>query len=148
MIRAGNYTIDDKGFTTTLENVGGVNRQAIVAELPAGISDEALEALCAGPIEVLDEQGEAVQTHTGPFRLVSHGLKLTRASAEGDVAALTAHVANLEARLETANSEKKSAQDALASLSDQLAELKKRTATTVETPVKGEAVSVDAADSL
>lgn len=148
MIRAGNHIIDDKGFTTTLESMGGVNRQAIVVELPAGISDEALEAFCTGPIEVLNDAGEVAQTHTGPFRVVSHGLKLTRSNAEGDVAALAARVASLEAELETANSEKKSAQDELASLSDQLDALKESMPPAVEEAGSGEAVTGDAADSV
>ena len=41
MIKAGNHTISDKGFTVVTENIGGVPRQAVVAELPGGISDEA-----------------------------------------------------------------------------------------------------------
>ena len=53
MIKAGNHTVSDKGFTVVMENIGGVPRQAVVAELPGGISDEALAAFCAGPIEVL-----------------------------------------------------------------------------------------------
>ena len=53
MIKAGNHTVSDKGFTVVTENIGGVPRQAVVAELPGGISDEALAAFCAGPIEVL-----------------------------------------------------------------------------------------------
>jgi len=41
MIKAGNHTVSDKGFTVVTENIGGVPRQAVVAELPGGISDEA-----------------------------------------------------------------------------------------------------------
>ena len=99
MIKAGNHTISDKGFTVVTENIGGVPRQAVVAELPGGISDEALAAFCAGPIEVLAEDGSTTATYTGPFRVVSHGLKLTRTSEDSDVAALTAQVAELEAKL-------------------------------------------------
>lgn len=123
MIKAGNHTVSDKGFTVVTENIGGVPRQAVVAELPGGISDEALAAFCAGPIEVLAEDGSTTATYTGPFRVVSHGLKLTRTSEESDVAALTAQVATLEAALAKETSEKESAQDALASLNDKLTTL-------------------------
>ena len=84
MIKAGNHTVSDKGFTVVTENIGGVPRQAVVAELPGGISDEALAAFCAGPIEVLAEDGSTTATYTGPFRVVSHGLKLTRTSEDSD----------------------------------------------------------------
>lgn len=124
MIKAGNHTISDKGFTVVTENIGGVPRQAVVAELPGGISDEALAAFCAGPIEVLAEDGSTTATYTGPFRVVSHGLKLTRTSEDSDVAALTAQVAALEAKLSQEQSEKESAQSALASLNAQLSALK------------------------
>jgi len=121
MIKAGNHTISDKGFTVVTENIGGVPRQAVVAELPGGISDEALAAFCAGPIEVLAEDGSTTATYTGPFRVVSHGLKLTRTSEDSDVAALTAQVAELEAKLSHEQSEKESA---LARLNEQLTTLK------------------------
>ena len=139
MIKAGNHTISDKGFTVVTENIGGVPRQAVVAELPGGISDEALAAFCAGPIEVLAEDGSTTATYTGPFRVVSHGLKLTRTSEDSDVAALTAQVAELEAHitdidydlaaqkekeLRHEQSEKESAQSALARLNEQLTTLK------------------------
>ena len=65
MIKAGNHTVSDKGFTVVMENIGGVPRQAVVAELPGGISDEALAAFCAGPIEVLAEDGSTTATYTG-----------------------------------------------------------------------------------
>ena len=123
MIKAGNHTVSDKGFTVVMENIGGVPRQAVVAELPGGISDEALAAFCAGPIEVLAEDGSTTATYTGPFRVVSHGLKLTRTSEDSDVAALTAQVAELEAALAKETSEKESAQDALARLNDKLTTL-------------------------
>lgn len=121
MIKAGNHTVSDKGFTVVTENIGGVPRQAVVAELPGGISDEALAAFCAGPIEVLAEDGSTTATYTGPFRVVSHGLKLTRTSEDSDVAALTAQVAELEAKLSHEKSEKESA---LARLNEQLTTLK------------------------
>ena len=124
MIKAGNHTVNDKGFTVVTENIGGVPRQAVVAELPGGISDEALAAFCAGPIEVLAEDGSTTATYTGPFRVVSHGLKLTRTSEDSDVAALTAQVAELEAKLSHEKSEKESAQSALARLNEQLTTLK------------------------
>lgn len=137
MIKAGNHTISDKGFTVVTENIGGVARQAVVVELPGGISDEALAAFCAGPIEVLAEDGSTTATYTGPFRVVSHGLKLTRTSEDSDVAALTAQVAALEAKLSQEQSEKESAQNALASLNAQLSALK----TTLEARNEDQAVS-------
>lgn len=123
MIRAGKYTVEDSGFTVTTERIGGLPRQAVVVELPGGITGTALDALCAGPIEVLNEKGEVVQTHTGPFRIATHGLKLVREDQSGDVAALASQVATLEAALAKETSEKESAQDALASLNDKLATL-------------------------
>lgn len=142
MIKAGNHTVSDKGFTVVMENIGGVPRQAVVAELPGGISDEALAAFCAGPIEVLAEDGSTTATYTGPFRVVSHGLKLTRTSEDSDVAALTAQVAELEAKLSHEKSEKESAQSALARLNEQLTTLKM----TLEANSAGKAV-VDEAPS-
>lgn len=123
MIRAGKYTVGDSGFTVTTERIGGLPRQAVVVELPGGITGTALDALCAGPIEVLNEKGEVVQTHTGPFRIATHGLKLVREDQSGDVAALASQVATLEAALAKETSEKESAQDALASLNDKLTTL-------------------------
>lgn len=123
MIRAGKYTVEDSGFTVTTERIGGLPRQAVVVELPGGITGTALDALCAGPIEVLNEKGEVVQTHTGPFRIAAHGLKLVREDQSGDVAALASQVATLEAALAKETSEKESAQDALASLNDKLTTL-------------------------
>ena len=123
MIRAGKYTVEDSGFTVTTERIGGLPRQAMVVELPGGITGTALDALCAGPIEVLNEKGEVVQTHTGPFRIATHGLKLVREDQSGDVAALASQVATLEAALAKETSEKESAQDALASLNDKLTTL-------------------------
>ena len=67
MIKAGKYTIDDQGFAISLERLGGTSREVLVLELGGGIPDDALEALCSGPIEVLDESGAVVQTHPGPF---------------------------------------------------------------------------------
>ena len=107
----------------TTERIGGLPRQAVVVELPGGITGTALDALCAGPIEVLNEKGEVVQTHTGPFRIATHGLKLVREDQSGDVAALASQVATLEAALAKETSEKESAQDALASLNDKLTTL-------------------------
>ena len=123
MNRAGKYTVEDSGFTVTTERIGGLPRQAVVVELPGGITGTALDALCAGPIEVLNEKGEVVQTHTGPFRIATHGLKLVREDQSGDVAALASQVATLEAALAKETSEKESAQDALASLNDKLTTL-------------------------
>ena len=76
-----------------------------------------------GPVEVVDEEGNTIQTHTGPFRIASHGLKLVRTSSSGDVAALTARVGELEAQLENQVSAKESALSQLASVTEQLANL-------------------------
>lgn len=146
MIKAGDYTISDKGFTVTTETIGGVARQAIVAELPGGISDEVLAALCAGPVEVLDEGGNTLVSYTGPFRVVSHGLKLTRTSESDDVAALTAQVATLQAQLSHAQSEKKSAVEALASLNAELSSLKTTMASSLN-KVQAENTTVEATDA-
>lgn len=129
MIRAGKYTIEDNGFTVETVSAGGTVRQVLVAELPGGITNTALEAFCAGPVEVLDEDGNVVQTHTGPFAVLSHGLKLVRANPESDVAVLTARVASLEAELLTAKNAKENAQNELASLSTQLSSLRVSMAT-------------------
>lgn len=145
MIKAGNFTINDKGFTVVTESIGGITRQALVAELPGGISDEALAALCAGPVEVLGEDGSVLTSHAGPFRVVSHGLKLTRTSEGDDVAALTAQVATLQAQLSHEQSEKKSAQSALASLNEELSNLKTAMASTLQ--AKGEEKAVEVADA-
>lgn len=129
MIKAGNYAIQDKGFVSATENINGVPRQALILELPGGIDEATLEAMCSGPIEVVDDNGQVVQSHAGPFRVVSHGLKLTRTSESDDVAALAARVTSLEAELAETKSAKESAQDALASLSEQLDALKSSTTT-------------------
>lgn len=148
MIRAGNHSIDDKGFVVSMERIGGVTRQALVLELPGGISDEALSALCAGPIEVLDESGAVAQTHAGPFQAVSHGLKLVRASSNDDVAALSARVNTLEAALEAANSEKDSAVNQLAILSGRFAELKASMANQTGIIKAGESLAGNADEGL
>ncbi|MEG1565038.1 MAG: hypothetical protein RR365_15175, partial [Bacteroides sp.] len=59
----------------------------------------------------------------GPFSILSHGLKLARTSADGDVAVLSARVTDLEAELKTANNAKENANRELASLSEQLKSL-------------------------
>lgn len=129
MIKAGKYTIDDQGFAISLERLGGTSREVLVLELGGGILDDALEALCSGPIEVLDESGAVVQTHPGPFYAVSHAVRLVRANAESDVAALTARVASLEAELSEARNEKDNALDSLASLNTMFEALKESVAT-------------------
>ena len=137
MIRAGNYTISDNGFTVDTVNVGGNIRQALIVELPGGITNTALAAFCAGPIEVLDEEGNVLQTYTGPFNVLSHGLKFARASTDGDVAALTERVNDLEAELLTVKSAKESAVEELASLSQQLTAITSTMATTDTTADAG-----------
>lgn len=147
-IKAGKHTIKDNGFVSSVERLGGVSREALVMELPSGISKSELAAICAGPIEVLDEQGQVVRTHTGPFQVVSHSLKLVREGESSDVAALTARVASLEAELSQARSEKNSALGELASLSEQLQTIKGAAADVI-TPGLGDKVVVrDGADSL
>lgn len=171
MIRAGNFTINDQGFAASVERLGGTSREVLVLELSGGIPDEALEAICNGPIEVLDESGAVVRTHPGPFRVASHSVRFARASSEGDVAALTAHVAHLEAELSEAKSAKDSALEDLASLNAKFQELKEGVASAAEsgevsalkdlgskltgsggvketTPVIGKGEVVDAADSV
>ncbi len=107
MIKAGNHTVSDKGFTVVTENIGGVPpARPWWQSCPAASATRALAAFCAGPIEVLAEDGSTTATYTGPFRVVSHGLKLTRTSEDSDVAALTAQVAELEAKLSHEQSEK------------------------------------------
>lgn len=130
MLRAGNYTIDDQGFASALERLGGTSREVLVMELGGGIPDEALEAICSGPIEVLDESGDVVRTYTGPFRVASHSVRLVRESAESDVAALTARVASLEAELSEARNAKDSALESLASLNTRFEALKESVAVT------------------
>lgn len=148
MIRAGTYTIEDKGFAVSTETVGGVTRQVISVELPGGISDEALAALRAVPIEVLGEDESVVQTHTGPFRIVSHGLKLTRTSEDSDVAALTARVSELETALSHEQSAKESAETQLASLSEQLQQLQESISTSQSEANTESTEADDAADSV
>lgn len=142
MIQAGKFTIEDNGFAVTMETIGGMSRQALVAELPGGISDAALSAFCTGPIAVLDQDGNVTQTHDGPFRIVSHSLKLTRSEAAEDVAALLARVSELEAALSHEQSEKNSALGELASLSQKLDALK------VSVPGDSALVTEDAAGSV
>ena len=124
MIRAGNYTVEDKGFSVTTARMGGTYRQALVMELPGAITEEELAALCAGPIEVLDENGEVAYVHEGPFGVSSHHLKLVRESADSDVAVLTTRVATLEAELAETKSAKSTALADLASVTAQFNELK------------------------
>ena len=138
MIKAGNYTIDDHGFAVSLERLGGITREMLVLELGGGIPDEALEALCSGPIEVLDETGAVVRTHTGPFRVASHSVRLARASEEGDVAALTARVASLEAELSEAKNAKDNALESLANLNARFNQLKESIASSTGGSVLGD----------
>ena len=144
MIKAGNHTVSDKGFTVVTENIGGVPRQAVVAELPGGISDEALAAFCAGPIEVLAEDGSTTATYTG--KAARDIAILNGTSEDSDVAALTAQVAELEAKLSHEQSEKESAQSALARLNEQLTTLKMTLeANSADKAVVDEAPSADKA---
>lgn len=139
MIKAGNKQINDSGFAVVMETISGNARQAVILELPGGIDDETLASLCAGPIEVLDADGNTVQSHVGPFRISTHSLKLVRTDVNGDVAALTARVTELEAELSTQVSAKESALNELASVTAQLTDLKSsmQTVGTVTTPVFG-----------
>lgn len=161
MIKAGNHQINDNGFAVVTEVVSGAARQALVLELSGGITATALAALCAGPIEVVDADGNTVQTHTGPFRVASHGLKLVRTNTSGDVAALTARVGALEAELDAEVSAKESALSQLASVTAQLTTLQTTIQeaagdeddsgpSVVTTPIQGGTVSAgaQAADNL
>lgn len=148
MIRAGNHYIEDKGFAVSADRIGGVARQSLVLELPGGIDDETLAALCAGPIEVLNQDGAVAQSHSGPFQAVSHGLKLIRASPDDDVAALSARVNTLEAALETAISEKTSVVNQLASLSGRIEELKASMVSEAGAAKLGESLTGGAAEGL
>lgn len=143
MIKAGNYTIQDKGFVSATENINGVPRQALILELPGGIDEATLEAMCTGPIEVVDDNGQVVQSHAGPFRVVSHGLKLARTSERDDVAALASRVTSLEAELAETKSAKESAQDALASLSERFRTLQASITSTLKTGTTEKAVESD-----
>ncbi|MGN9097156.1 hypothetical protein [Flintibacter porci] len=143
MIKAGNYTIQDKGFVSATENINGVPRQALILELPGGIDEKVLEAMCSGPIEVVDDNGQVVQSHAGPFRVVSHGLKLARTSESDDVAALASRVTSLEAELAETKSAKESAQDALASLSERFRTLQASNTSTLKTGTTEKAVASD-----
>lgn len=143
MIKAGNYTIHDKGFVSATENINGVPRQALILELPGGIDEATLAAMCSGPIEVVDDNGQVVQSHAGPFCVVSHGLKLTRTSESDDVAALAARVTSLEAELAETKSAKVSAQDALASLSERFRTLQASITSTLKTETTEKAVASD-----
>ena len=138
MIKAGQFTIDDKGFAVSVERLGGTSREVLVLELGGGIPDEALEAICAGPIEVLDETGAVVRTHTGPFRVASHSVRLARSSEEGDVAALTARVASLEAELSEAKNAKENALESLANLNTRFNQLKESVASSTGGSVLGD----------
>lgn len=148
MIRAGIYSIDDNGFAVSTERIGGVSRQALVLELPGGISDDALSAICSGPIEVLSESGAVEQIHAGPFRAVSHSVKLMRNSYEDDVAELSALVSTLEAALTEAENEKDSAVSQLASLSGRFEELKASMANMGGTIKAGETLAGNADEGL
>lgn len=133
MIKAGNYFVEDKGFSVSTEQIGGVTRQALTLELPGGISGTSIAALCKGPIQVTDENGGTAHTYTGPFRVVSHGLKLVRESSEVDVAALSAHINELEAALAEERSKRESAVSQLATVSGRLEEMKATIAKTAGT---------------
>lgn len=124
MIRAGNHIVSDRGFMVMTEDTGGVPRQVVMAELPGGASGEALAALHADPIEMLAKDGSITATYTGPFRMVSHGLKLTHTSEDSDVAILTVQVMELEAKPSHKKNRNESARSAFARLSEQLTTFK------------------------
>ncbi len=63
------------------------------------------------------------------FCVASHAVRLVRADAESDVAALMARVASLEAELSEARNEKDNALDSLASLNTRFEALKESVAT-------------------
>ena len=130
MIKAGTKTIEDNGFTIERRGVGGEIRQALVIELPAGITQTQIEAFCDGPIEVLDDEGNTVATYTGPFVAAGHTLTLMRENAEADVSALTARITSLEAELAEVNATHASSVTELASAKEELSTLKLTVAST------------------
>jgi len=135
MIRAGTKTIEDKGFAITNKRVGGNVRQALVIELPAGITQTTLDAFCDGPIEVLGDDGEVTSVFAGPFVATGHTLTLMRPSEADDVSALTARIIDLEAELTHVKATRESALEELASAREELSTLM----TTVDSPEEAEA---------
>ncbi|NCB63302.1 MAG: hypothetical protein EOM52_06765 [Clostridia bacterium] len=132
MLKAGTKTFEDNGFTIERRGVGFNTRQALVIELPAGITQTQIEAFCAGPIEVLDDGGNTVATYTGPFVAAGHTLTLMRESAEADVSALTARITALEAELAETRATSESAVNELANAREALSALKLSVAETGE----------------
>lgn len=124
MLKAGNITIQDDGFAVTVERLGGASREVMVLELDGGITDNEIAALCAGPIELIEESGEVERSYTGPFRVVSHSVRLARTSESGDVASLSAKLASVAAELAVERNEKNSALSSLARLRQELDGLK------------------------
>lgn len=124
MLKAGNITIQDDGFAVTVERLGGSSREVMVLELDGGIAGDEIAALCAGPIELAGEDGSITRTYNGPFRVVSHTMRLARTSESGDVASLTAKLASMAAELAAERNEKNSALSSLASLRQELSDLK------------------------
>ena len=85
MIKAGNKEINDSGFAVVTETVGGVARQALVLELSGRHrrGDPGGAVYRAGP-----GGGRGGQRHPDPqrpLRVATHGLKLVRTNASGDV---------------------------------------------------------------
>lgn len=140
MIRAGTKTIEDNGFTIERRGVGFDTRQALVIELPAGITQTQIDAFCDGPIEVLDENGNVTATYTGPFIAAGHTLTLMRESAEADVAVLSARITSLEAELAEVSATHENAVTELASAKEELSALK----LTVASPTLKETATLDA----
>lgn len=132
MIKAGNVTIQDKGFVVNMETLGGVNRQVLMLELSGGVTDEELTALCENGIEVLDTEGNTVTTYPGAFRVVSHRIKLARENESEDVATLSAKLQELSGKLLQEQTAKETAQNALAMIQEELAVLKTNLVATLE----------------
>ncbi|MEG1562877.1 MAG: hypothetical protein RR365_04000 [Bacteroides sp.] len=133
MIKAGTKTIEDNGFTIERRGVGLDTRQALIIELPTGITQTQIDAFCVGPIEVLDDDGNVAATYAGPFIVAGHTLTLMRESAQADVAALSERITSLEAELAEVTSTHASAVTELASAKEQLTTLRLTTSNLNET---------------
>ncbi len=144
MIKVGTKTYDDQGFFVSTEKVGDVTREVLNVELKQGLTTQALNALCTGPITIVGEDGETQGQLTGPFQIAGLTLKLMRETAEDDVAHLTGQVTGLQEELMQANGEKQSAQSALASLQEQLQTLRSNITAAGGEAEPGEAVVQDA----
>lgn len=120
MIKVGTKTYQDDGFYMSTAKIGGTTREVLNVELKQGLTTQALNALLAGPITIVGDDGTAQGTVSGPFVLAGLSLKLMRESADDDVEALSAELTGLRSQLTSVNSAKENALNQLASLSQQL----------------------------